>query len=334
MSQRASPSKVRRPDLFIVGAPKCGTTAMTQYLASHPDLYMARKEMHFFGSDLKFGTQFYRRDLAAYLEEFRAWNGQPRAGEASVWYLFSTSAAAEIKAFSPDARILIMLRDPVEMIHSLYCYFRFDGNEFLPTFAEALEAETDRRAGRRLGRRTYFPQGLAYRQTARYAEQVQRYLEAFGRERVRVVVYDDFAADTEAVCRQTLEFLELDPSRMETEFQIINSARRVRNPALQSVLGEPLVRSAVLAIRPWLPQAVFRALRSVEGRLLRFNARVEPRPPLEPRLRDQLRHELASETEALGRLLGRDLSAWNGADGPHARSSTLPVWLPEAASTH
>lgn len=251
-----------------------------------------------------------------------------------VWYLFSTRAAAEIKTFSPDARILIMLREPAEMLYSLYCHYRFDGNEFLPTFAAALEAEPDRRAGRRLGRRTYFPQGLAYRQTARYAEQVQRYFEAFGRDRVRVALYDDFAVDPSAVCREMLGFLELDPCRMQTEFAIINGARQARHPALQAILGDPFVRSAILAIRPWLPQAAFAALRSMEARLRRFNARVEPHPPLEPALRQELRREFAPANEALARLIGRDLAAWNDRERPREKPAGIPVWLREAVAAN
>ena len=88
---------IRKPDFFIVGAPKCGTTALNDYLAMHPDIYMARKEMHHFGADLRFGNQFYRRNKDAYLAEFDTWNGQSLVGEASVWYLFSQTAAEEIK---------------------------------------------------------------------------------------------------------------------------------------------------------------------------------------------------------------------------------------------
>jgi hypothetical protein len=73
----------RGPDFFIVGAPKCGTTAMAAYLSSHPEVFMARKEMHCFGSDLSFGQQFYRRDLDNYLEEYRSWNGERRGGRAN-----------------------------------------------------------------------------------------------------------------------------------------------------------------------------------------------------------------------------------------------------------
>ena len=153
---------MRRPDFFIVGAPKCGTTAMVRYLATHPDVFVARKEMHFFGKDLQFGHQFYRRAEKAYMAEFEKWEGQRRGGEGSVWYPSSKLAAAEIKAFNPDARIIIMLREPVEMLYSLYSTFCWDGNEQLPTFEEAVTAESDRRAGRNIPRRTYFAAGLLY----------------------------------------------------------------------------------------------------------------------------------------------------------------------------
>ncbi|HTV62296.1 MAG TPA: sulfotransferase, partial [Verrucomicrobiae bacterium] len=88
-----------------MGAPKSGTTAFAHYLKAHPEVFMAKKEMHFFGSDLRFGPQFYRRDREAYLAEFEGGKGRTWVGEASVWYLFSRQAAAEIKAFNPAARI-------------------------------------------------------------------------------------------------------------------------------------------------------------------------------------------------------------------------------------
>src|SRR3974390_940759 len=102
----------RKPNFFIVGAPKSGTSAMSQYLSEHPDIYMAKKEMNFFGEDLRFGRRIWRRDLGSYLNEFKTCNSQRRAGEASVWYLFSSRAAEEIRAFDPNSRIIVMLREP------------------------------------------------------------------------------------------------------------------------------------------------------------------------------------------------------------------------------
>jgi hypothetical protein len=302
----------KRPDVFLVGGPRCGTTAMTHYLATHPDIYMARKEMHFFGKDLHFGPRFYRRNLEAYLAEFNARDGQSHGAEASVWYLLSTQAAAEIKAFHPDARIIIMLREPTALVHSMYYTFRLDGNEPLPTFEEALAAEEMRRAGQGLSRQTYFAQGLIYRDIPRYTEQVQRYFETFGRERVHVIIYDDLAADTETVYRETLDFLGVDPSIIRTDFRVINEGDRgVKSPALRACLADSLIRSTTVAIARRLPRPIFTALQSVESWLWKANGRVEPHPPLAAGLRAQLKREFAPEIERLSLLLGRDLTHWS-----------------------
>lgn len=301
----------KKPDFFIVGAPKSGTTAMNEYLSAHPDIYIPpQKEMHFFGADLRFSGTFYRRDLPAYLDTFAAWNGQKRAGEASVWYLYSTQAAAEIKAFNPEASIIIMLREPVEMIYSLYYQFLWDGNEHLPSFEQALAAEDDRRAGKNITRTTYLTQGLLYRETAHYAGQVARYFEVFGRERVHVILYDDFAADVRACYQRTLAFLGVDPERIETDFAVVNANKYADSVAVRNILRDPIVRRAARAVRPFLPRAVYNALQDAQTRFRRSNTRFEKRPPLNPDLRAALQREFAPEVERLGDLLGRDLSVW------------------------
>ena len=294
---------------------------MDRYLAGHPDVFMARKEMHHFGADLRFGSQFYRRDPYAYLQEFSAWNGQQRVGESSVWYLFSAQAAREIKEFSPDARVIIMLREPAEMLHSLYHSFRFDANENLPTFEAALAAETDRRAGRAIPSQTYLAQGLAYRETARYTDQVKRYFDVFGRERVHVIVYDDLAVDTAAAYRATLEFLEVDSRRTGIDFGRINGSQEVKSQALRSVLRNPLLCSTVLAVRPFLPPGLFSAMQKVESSLRNFNCRPAKKSPLTPETRRQLKVEFAPEVERLSELLGRDLTHWSRDDSqPNPRT--------------
>lgn len=284
---------------------------MASYLAGHPDVFMARKEMHHFGADLRFGRQFYRRNAKEYLAEFNSWNGQRSAGEASVWYLFSQQAAAEIKAFNPDARVIVMLREPVDMLYSLYFTFRWDGNEHLPSFEEALAAENDRRAGRRLARQTYFKQGLVYREAARYAEQVKAYFDTFGRERVHVILYEDFAADVPSVYRKTLDFLGVDSNRMQKNFKPVNTNKSTRNKLVRAVLHDPMVRSTMLAIRPWLPCQVFAAMQKVDALIRKYNGRPQVRPPLAPELSARLKREFAPEVERLSELLRQDLTHWS-----------------------
>lgn len=315
------------PNFFIVGGPKCGTTALDQYLSSHSDIFVWNKEMHYFGSDLIFGRQFYRRDRNAYLTEFEGWEGQSCVGETSVWYLFSRRAADEIKAFNPEARIIIMLRDPTSLLYSLYHQFLCDGNEYLSTFEEALEAEADRGRGLRIARQAYFPQGLAYRSVVRYTEQVKRYFDAFGRERVKVIIYDDFAADTAGVYHKTLDFLGVCPSRVDPslEFRVVNGNQTVKSPVLRSILQDPWVRGTAIALRSRLPKPIFSMIQKAGLRLNSLNLRPEKRSEFEPDLQRSLRREFAPEVERLSELLGRDLTHWSDPDQAISKAASKAV---------
>jgi len=313
----------KRPDFFIVGAPKCGTTALCHYLAKHPDVFVAKRETEFFGADLHFGPQFqlYRRHPEEYFALFDGWDKQARGGEKSVWYLFSKTAAAEIKAFNPEARIIIMLREPTAMLYALYHVFLADGNEYLPTFKEALAAEDDRRAGRRLSRQTYLAQVLVYRETVRFYEQVKRYFDVFGRERVHVIIYDDFSTQTAEVFRKTLEFLGVDPGGSTSKFEVIggnvNGNESVRSSALRAFLNDRMLRQAAIDLRNWLPYGVFTAMRNTWVKLNELNYRESPtkRRPMDPELKLSLLREFAPEVERLSELLGRDLTHWSLPDG-------------------
>jgi len=312
-------SRQKKPGFFIVGAPKCGTTSLDYYLSQHPGIYVARKEMHFFGADLAFGPQFYRRDRGAYLAEFDNWEDQICAGECSVWYLLSRQAAAEIKAFNPEARIIIMLREPVAMLNSLFHQFRADGNENLATFEDALAAENDRKAGRRLSRQTYLRQALDYRSTARFTDQVHRYFDVFGRDRVHVIIYDDLVADTLGVFQKTLEFLNVPPSPKNINFAAINGHQTVKSTALRAFLQDPLVRGTAISLRKRVPTPVFELIRHVGLQLCNMNGKEAKRNPMGSDLERQIRHEFAPEVERLGELLNRDLTHWNKPGLNHER---------------
>ena len=280
--------------------------------------------MHHFGSDLRFGKQFYRRDRKAYLAEFDGCKGEARAGEASVWYLFSKLAAAEIKAFNPDSRIIIMVRKPADLLSSLYNIFRCDGSEHLPTFREALAAENDRREGRRICRRANFSQGLVYHDVPCFTEQIRRYFDLFGRERVHVIVYDDFARCTTRVYGEVLDFLGVDSTRIPDSFPVINgnvSAKTVRNTLVRNLLTDPLVRGTAVALCSWLPCPILTALQKAESRLTQMNYRHVERPPVDEDIQERLCIEFTPEVERLSELLGRDLTHWNR----NAASAAQPV---------
>ncbi len=293
-----------KPNFFIVGAPKCGTTAMYTYLDAHPDVFMPdRKEPHFFGSDLEH-LPIDARSRDEYLGLFAPAGDKKRIGEASVYYMISHTAAQEIAAFNPAAHIIIMLREPVDMLHSLYHHLLYSGSETEATFEAALAAEPDRRAGRRLPPTMRRRQSLYYREIVAYTAQVERYFNAFGRDAVHVILFDDLKRDTAALYRDVLAFLDID-SGFQPDFRRVNESRRIRSRRLHFVYSFIFRRGMDHLHGPawYLTRKGVSVLRSL-------NTTYAPRPPLDPDLRDRLRRELAPEVARLGELLGRDLSQW------------------------
>ena len=319
-----------KPNFFIVGAPKCGTTSLHEYLQRHPDVFMPfYKEPHYFGSDL-LGSRFeqFRGRPGRYLKLFRDATGERRIGESSPWYLVSRRAAEEIHAYDPGAKIIIMLRNPVDMLYSMWSQFRYSGNEQLETFEEALAAESDRKAGQRIRRAAHCVTGLFYREMGRFSEQVERYFELFGRENVKVIIFDDFKADTAAVYREVLEFLDID-SEFETAFDVVNPNKEVRLEWLQRLIvssGFSLMllkdRLTYLATTHSLAPYSYRT-RAVKG-MIAVYTKYERRSPLTPELRQVLAGEFQDDIDKLSDLLGRDLSHWYREPGPSRAADRIP----------
>ena len=296
---------MRKPDFFLVGAPKCGTTALYRSLAAHPEIFVPeRKELHHFGSDLYSPT--YVRNLDEYLNLFAASGNAKRVGEASVWYLYSNKAATEIKNFVPEASVIIMLRNPVDMLYSLHSQHLYNGAEEIAEFAEALDAETDRKKGFRLPQGVPAIERLFYRDVARYTIQVERYLETFGADKVRIIIYDDFKQDAARACRETFAFLKVDQN-IDPAIAIVNANKKRRSQAAQALLDPPPALVGKL-IRPLTTPALRHRLFAKAQQL---NTSYATRPPLPDDLKQQLQHDFSAEIERLSLLLGRDLSQWS-----------------------
>lgn len=299
----------RRPDFFIVGAPKCGTTALDVFLNQHPEIFMSRrKESHFFASDMP-GTA-HIRDPNRFNELFSGVCNEKRVGEASVWHLASTEAAVNIHRFNPDALIIVMLRNPVEMIPSLHSQLIFEGYEDVRDLRRALRLESARLEGLHVPTTAPVPVQLQYRNAATYAPQLRRYLDLFGRDRVHVILYDDFAKDPDRVFSKLLEFLGVDP-RFRPEFSRVNANKVVGSLFLRDLLKNPpnWVRRMV---RYALPGQRFR--HGLIRRLEKINVKEMPRNATDADLIEALRKEFLEANRELSSLIGRDLSSWNHPD--------------------
>lgn len=285
------PLAPNRPNFFIVGAPRSGTGTLYLYLKQHPEIYVSLlKEPHFFGADLM-RTPTGVRDEDVYLELFELGSDRPLRGEASVWYLSSLQAPYEIRTFSPEAKILILLREPAETAWSLHALHVQNGDEDLAGFDDALAAEPERRRGRKLPEGTSFPEALLYADAVRHAPKVERYLDVFGPENVCCVLFDDLVRDPGHELRRVLEFLGAEPE-IRLELDLERARERVRMMVVRQL------RDASPEVRALLRLEQARRHES------------PPRAPLDALAAARLRERLAGDTLWLGDLIGRDLGPW------------------------
>lgn len=307
----------RVPDLFIIGAPKCGTTSLFEYLKGHPQVFMsAVKEPNYFARDLDLDPSgpslHYGRDEERYLALFEDADDARYAGEGSTRYLFSLDAPQLINDASPSARVVAMVRNPVDMAHSLFDHKVAAGTEDIADFVQALAAEDDRHDGRRIPPHSN-PKLATYRDRARFGEQLARWFAVYGRDRMHVIALEDMVTDPGAEFRRLLEFLAVDPDWRPASFATHNPAHGSRSHALQTVLlSRPMQWAAWRA----LPAAVgdTRARRLV-SRFSHSQLRRQTivRAPISMDLRRQLEDEFMPDVQLLSTQLGRDFGTpWFG----------------------
>jgi hypothetical protein len=271
----------RWPDLFVAGAPRAGTSSIWSYLDQHPRIFMSRlKEPHFF-SDHKPPFVPTVSDEGVYLRLFDGAEAGQLRGEASPTYLGDPRAPERIARVSPEARIVVVLRNPVARAYSAYWHRVRYGDEARP-FLEAIRPQPSD------GRPSYVRAGL-------YAEPIERYLETFG-DRLHVLFQEELAADTRGELRRILEFLGVDSTAADRiRLDVRNATALPRNRVVRRLYQSPRLRSVV-------DRAVPLALQPRVERLL---LRRDGVPPMEPEARRLLEDFYAAEPPALERLLGR-----------------------------
>ena len=302
----------RIPNFFIVGKPKAGTTALHYLLAQHPDIFMSSfKEPHHFhlehvqaGVDRKRGMSgLAYKDRDKYIELFKDATDEKIVGESSTGYLYSKSAAREIAKFNPDAKILMVLREPVDFMHSFHSQLLRSANENEPDFREALKLEESRKKGKDIPFTATYPENLLYVDQAHYAAQVKRFFDAFDSRNIKVLIYEDLRADNLRIFREILEFLEVDPD-FTPQFRDVNQTRRVRFPKLAGWLVF-LADKRKYPVQKWMPGWLLNPIRGVMRRIFYTTG---PRDELDPELRLQLARELKPDVLELSELLGIDLA--------------------------
>lgn len=275
----------RWPNLFVVGAGRAGTTTVYHCLKQHPDIYMSPiKEPHFFSSTL-FGPWLHTVETDdEYLSLFRGASEQRMLGEASISYLPDPEAARAIRRVSPEARIIAILREPIDRAYSHYLLARSWREEQRP-FLEALREPTP---------------SSPYALFGLYCAQVRTYLDLF--ERVLVLFYEEIFPDLRRSLRRVFEFLEVDPEVAErVRVRRHNVYARPRGAAgLVIRATAPMQRSLPARVRAPLRHALFST-----GR----------KPALDSEARRFLTELYAGERQCLKALLGVD-PPWREYEAP------------------
>ncbi|HEX3510315.1 MAG TPA: sulfotransferase [Solirubrobacteraceae bacterium] len=303
----------RLPDFFIVGHHKSGTTALYEMLRRHPEIFMpSLKEPRFFDADLHAFSRTPQntgrpQTLDEYLDLFAGASANQRWGEASPSYLRSAVAAGAIAQVAPAARSIAILREPASFVRSLHSQMVQEHVETEQDLRRAFEREQIDRDGRRVRR---------YSDHIHYTEQLRRFHEAFPREQVLVLIYDDFRTDNEGTVRKTLRFLGVD-EHAPVEALEVNPSVSVRSVRLDRAVRSlyssrsPAARAAKAAVRTLTPGRFHRgALPAIRKRLV-YAEQAQP----DEQLMAELRARYAGEVAAVSEYLGRDLVAEWGYEG-------------------
>lgn len=313
--------------VFIVGAPRCGTTTMARWLQSHPQiLFPFVKEPHFLSQhDLRSldETELKRRIEEEYLDHFFAPpEGERRVGaDCSVSYLYAPEQLEPILKLWPNSRFIVGVRDPLTLLPSLHKRLIFTGDENIRQFEDAWAAVPERAAGRRIPWSTIEPSWLRYDEAGRYGTYVERLFAAVGKERCLVMLFDDLVADPEGQHRRLLDFAGLRQVPAP-ELRAERHGKGVRFLLLQQLLKRPprLLLPYLASVRHHgrfdkrageeAKKRAPGASKSLRKRLLQWNKIADEKRPVRLDVQLDIKRHFQDEVDKLGELIGRDLGHW------------------------
>ncbi len=284
------------PNFFIVGAPKAGTTSLYHYLDEHPDVFMSPlKETNYFSYETTVKQNLYYKEKGIsnwndYLKLFENSSDKKAIGEASVSYLFYPEVAQLIKAKFPGSKIIIMLRNPVDRAFSHYQMDYKLG--YVNSSLEKIIFNENRNAIENLFYQQFILLGM-------YFEQVKRYLDVFGAEKVLIIFFDDFKNDTGKEIKRLYHFLGIDESIQLNLGKTHNPFTTPRNGLFRFIYQ---FKSLRLMIKNILPDKM---LATIQQLIL-----TKKKTPPSDKTINYLVELYKPDIMKLEKLLTRNLSAW------------------------
>ncbi len=294
---------MRLPDFYIVGAAKSGTTSVWHYLGQHSQIFMTddirNKELGYFCH------HYGINDIEEYKKFFAAAKPDQIIGESCHAYLSSPESAQMIYNERPDAKIIMILRNPVDRAYSLYNWMIANGYESANSLTAALHLEKVRSISKEFihSNPHGFYQNYFYYQSGLYSAQIDRYFQLFGKSNCNVLIFEDFKKNPVTNMKAVFSFLGVDDNFIP-KTEIHNESQRVIKPSWQFYfrweLGHKLMKRGIS----------FNTASKCSERLMKMNVLNSKPKPLAPDLRNQLINQYREDIFKVQELLNRDLSLW------------------------
>jgi hypothetical protein len=301
---------MKKPNLFIVGHPRTGTSALHDALDQHPDIFMSiPKEPAYFAKDLhaesdlfhKKSKYFHFRSENQYFKIFKQCTHEKIAGESTAVYLYSKVAAKEIYTFNPEAKIIMILREPVSWLRSYYAKAVQIIGENQADIKDAIVLENERKKGKYLSEKAMAPSMLYYSEFLKFCDQIQRYSDLFDQANIKIIIYDDFKRDNPKMYREILKFLEVDPD-FAPRFKMVNvSKTRAKWPIIQQIFQNPYLTRFAIRL---MPKDLFSKISMAYWERFFKNEKTRQ---IDADLKVKLMYKFKPEVQLLSDLLNRNL---------------------------
>jgi hypothetical protein len=297
---------MRFPNFFIVGAPRCGTTALHRWLGQHKDIFMAQeKETHFFADDLK-GYQSIKT-AEKYSELFKRANEQPYLGEASVLYLMSEVAVKNILKLIPDAKFIVTIRNPVDIVTSWHKQLLVTGQEDVLDFYSAWNLQESRRSTGSIPSNCMDACLLQYGQIGSLGNQIKRITQSCNTNQILFIQYDDLCTRPAESYTQILKWLGLAQDGFDN-FSRVNENRQFKSLNLkifwQRNTSMKLIRKV---IRNTIGEKTYGQIRDS---VLPFITQPPATQTLSIKNRSEILDFFAKDIEQLTEFFNQDFSHW------------------------
>ncbi len=290
-----------KPNLFVIGAPKCGTTSLCHYLESHNEICFSEpKEAKYFHTDFNKEHRLYFNEKE-YLKIFKTITPKTKIiAEGTVWYLYSKNAIQNILDYNKNAKFIVMVRNPIDLAYSLHSQLLYGGDENIESFYDAWKLQKKRFKGKNIPPFCRDSKSLQYGEIAKLGRQVERLFSLVNKENIHIITFEDFKDHTKTVYNDVLNFLNVEEDN-RSNFPKINENKKISNMVLAQLIYFFAFIKRSLGI-----SRSFRIWHLLQPLIAKKNKREK----LDKKFRDELKAFFKDDIIILSKLISKDLRHW------------------------